>query len=273
MSYSIFLRILLPCFLLVLLGASACSILPARQTSTPTIHTLEVTQLMIREATIEVTRIVEVLVTVTPSPTWVFSPTPSLTPSITPTPELPRAILPEYTDCLYGPGDFYLYKTSYPAGSQVEVIGRSQDYQWLAIQEIRGWNPCWIPADRARLEGIGVNDLPFVYTSLPLVRYDYRYPVARAMRKGNIVTLSWEAVWMSQYELRGYLIEAWVCRNGEIVFMPIGITPTYEQNTGKFSVEIVDEAGCAQASRVRIATVSKRGYTVSPDIPWPPASP
>lgn len=258
---------------LTLLAFSACVPISPPQTPAPIIHTLEVTRLTTRLVTQEVTREITRLVTVTPTPTWQFSPTPSLTPTITPTPGLPQAVLPAYTDCLHGPGEFYPYKTSYPAGSRVEVVGRSQDATWINIRPIGDWNSCWIPVAQAQLEGYLVADLPFVYTTPPLVRYDYRYPAARAVRKGNVVTLSWEAVWMSEYELRGYLIEAWVCRSGELIFIPIGITPTYQQNTGEFSIEIVDEPGCAQPSRVRIATASKRGYTFSPDIPWPPASP
>ncbi len=243
-----------------LLAAAACTSTPPQ---TPAVHTLEVTRLITHQVTVEVTRRVEIPVTVTPSPTWQFTPTPSATPG------LPRAVILEYTDCLYGPADFYLYKTSYPAGSEVEVTGRSQDAQWISIQEVHGWNPCWIPAGRARLENARVTDLPFVYTSLPLVRYDYRAPSAKAVRNGEVVTVSWDAVWMSKYELRGYLIEAWVCRNGELIFLPIGISPTYEENTGRLSVEITDEAGCNAESSARIATASKRGYTPFQKIFWP----
>jgi hypothetical protein len=89
-------------------------------------------------------------------------------------------------------------------------------------------------------------------------------------RNGNEVTVSWEAKWMSFDEIRGYLIEAWVCQDGEYTFLPIGISPTYAENVGTFSVKITDEAGCAEASRARIATVVKKGYTLFEKIFWPP---
>jgi hypothetical protein len=256
--------LLLGAALLVLLAAGSCSPPQSQTSNVPVIQTLEVTQLVTRDVTVEVTRVVEVPVTVTPSATWQF------TPTITPTPELPQASILEYTNCLYGPGDFYLHKTSYLAGNRVEVVGRSQDALWINIQEIHGWNACWIPASRAKLDSGSAADLPFVYTALPVTRYDYRSPTTTASRDGDVVTVSWEAVWMSETELRGYLIEAWVCQNGQIIFLPIGVTPTYEENVGTISVKITDEAGCSQPSSARIATATKRGYTLFEKIFWPP---
>ncbi len=248
----------------------SCSPSRPQTSNTPAVQTLEVTQLVTRDVTVEVTRVIEVPVTVTPSATWQFTPTPSLTPTITPTPELPQASILEYTDCLHGPGDFYIYKTSYPAGSRVEVVGRSQDALWINIQEIHGWNACWIPASRAKLDSGSVADLPFVYTALPVTRYDYRSPTTTASRDGDVVTVSWEAVWMSETELRGYLIEAWVCQEEQFIFLPVNVAPTYEENVGTITVEITDEAGCSQPSHARIATATKRGYTLFEKIFWPP---
>jgi hypothetical protein len=262
--------LLLGAALLVLLAAGSCSSSQPQTSNPPVVQTLEITQLVTRDVTVEVTRLVEVLVTVTPSATWQFTPTPSHTPTITPTPELPQASILEYTDCLHGPADFYLYKTSYPAGSRVEVVGRSQDALWINVQEIHGWNACWIPASRAKLDSGDAADLPFVYTALPLTRYDYRPPTTTASRDGDVVTVSWEAVWMSETELRGYLIEAWVCQDGQFIFLPVGVTPTYEENVGVITVEITDEAGCSQPSNARIATATKRGYTLFEKIFWPP---
>jgi hypothetical protein len=262
--------------LMVLFMGSSCQPSQPEGIGTPISQTLVVTQVVTREITREVTLEISVPVTVTPTPTLEFTYTPSLTltstqtPTITPIPELPRATIREYSDCLYGPANFYLYKTSYTVGSRVEVTGRSWDALWINVQEIQGWNACWIPAEQAELDSGIVADLPFVYTALPLARYEYSPPAAKVERNGNEVTVSWEAKWMSFDEIRGYLIEAWVCQDGEYTFLPIGISPTYAENVGTFSVKITDEAGCAEASRARIATVVKKGYTLFEKIFWPP---
>lgn len=259
------------CFLgLVLLVASGCNAWPQTTPPAADVVVVETTQEVTRQVTVVVTRVLTKVVTATPRPTWEFTPTLSLSPTTTPTPPPPHASLLKTTDCLYGPADFYLYKTTYPAGTQLEVVGRSQDALWINVQEIQGWNSCWIPAENASLDRGQVTDLPFVYTDLPLTRYEYRPPAAHAVREGEIVTVSWEAVWMSKDELRGYLIEAWVCQNGQLVFLPIGIQPTYEENAGILSVQIRDESGCDQPSSAQIATASKRGYTLFAKIFWPP---
>jgi hypothetical protein len=269
-------RLPLSVMLLAIIALSSCSPSLGQAERAPIVHTAEVTRLVTRDVTLEVTRLIEVPVTVTPSATSQFTLTPSLTPTITstptitPTPELPQLTILQYTDCLYGPGELYLYKTSYPAGSRVEVVGRSQDALWINVQEIHGWNACWIPASQVRLDHGSVSDLPFVYTTLPLTRYDYSPPMATALRDGDEVTVSWEAIWMSRYELRGYLIEAWVCQTGQHIFLPIHVFPTYEENVTTLSITIRDEAGCVEPSSARIATSSKRGYTLFEKIFWPP---
>ncbi len=262
--------------LLVVVTGSSCSPSLPKATTTPIIQTVEITQLVTRDITLEVTRVIWVPVMVTPSATPEFTFTPSLsptitsTPTITPTPEPLQLTILEYTDCLYGPGEFYLYKTSLTAGSRMEVVGRSQDGLWINVQEIRGWNGCWIPTSQAELDSGSVADLPFIYTALPITRYEYSPPTAKAVRGGDEVTVSWEAIWMSKYELRGYLIEAWVCQGGQHIFLPVGINLTYEENVSTISVTIMDEAGCAEPSSARIATASIRGYTLFEKIFWPP---
>jgi len=261
--------------MLLLIGTS-CQPMTSVGTHTPIVQTVEITQEVTRQVTREVTRVIQVPVTITPSPTLQYTHTPSLTPThtitatITSTPEPPQATIREYANCLYGPAEFYLYKTSYPAGSRVEVAGRSWDTHWLNIHEVGGWNACWIPADLAELDTGSVSDLPFIYTSLPLARYEYSSPTAKAVRSGNEVTVTWEAKWMSIDELRGYLIEAWVCQGGSFTFLPIGIHPTFAENTGTFTITITDEAGCSEPSRAHIATVVKKGYTPFEKIFWPP---
>ncbi|MEW6093616.1 MAG: hypothetical protein AB1531_06590 [Chloroflexota bacterium] len=256
--------------------ASACLSTQPAAGSTPVVHTLEVTQLVTRVVTLEVTREVAVPVTVTPTATLEFTYTPTLTPTITSTaaitltPELPQITILEYIECLYGPADFYLYKTNLLAGSVVEVVGRDKDAFWLNVQEVHGWNSCWIPVEAADMHGLSVSDLPVVTTMLPLTRYEYGPPAGYARRDGDEVTVYWNAVWISLDEVRGYLIEANTCQGGEFIQQMIFFSTTFEENVGTLSYKFRDEAGCEQASGVRIASVGKRGYTLFEKVIWPP---
>jgi hypothetical protein len=255
--------------LLLLPGLSACG---PTASATPAVQTVEVTQevnrLVMQEVTREVTKIVEVPVTVTPAPT--LEPTSTPDPNATGAPDLPQATLPEYTDCLYGPATFYVYKTSFPAGQQVEVVGRSQDAGWLNIEEVGGWNSCWIPAEKAQLQAGRVADLPVAKVILPRSEYEFGSPLTTsATRNGDEVTVSWEAVYMSADEIQGYLIEANVCQGGKLVHLPVFVGLTFEQNTGTLTTMIQDEAGCAEPSTAHIVSVGKRGFAEWEKIFWP----
>jgi hypothetical protein len=261
--------------LLVWLAAS-CTFSPAAPTPTPVVQTLQVTSLVTREVTQEVTRVVEVPVTVTPTETPLYTFTPSLSPTntetstLTPTPAPPVVTLLEYTDCLYGPADFYLYKLSIPAGGQMEAIGRNGDGSWIYVQAVQGWNPCWIQAAQARFETGDVESLPFVLPALPFST-QYRAPDPTARRRGNEVTISWTAIGMGLDDYRGYLIQAWVCQDGTLVFLPVHYQPLLIANTGLLSVTVTDEAGCSSPSSGYIYSAETRGYSARAHIPWPPA--
>jgi hypothetical protein len=258
--------------LLLVIAGSACSSLGLNSVDAPAVQPVQVTQVVTRvvtqDVTREVTRIIEVPVTVTPAPTLEFTSTPEI--STTGSSELPLVSILVYSDCLYGPGSFYLYKTSMAAGSPMEVVGRNQDGTWINVEAVHGWNACWIPANQAELSRGSVNDLPLVSTVLPITRYDYSSPSAIARRSGNEVTVSWKAVWMSTDEVRGYLIEAWVCQDGKYIYLPVFVSTTYEENVGTISVKIRDEAGCTEPPSARITSAGMRGYTLWEKIFWPP---
>jgi hypothetical protein len=80
-------------------------------------------------------------------------------------------------------------------------------------------------------------------------------------RSGNQVTVSWEAVWMTEDDDRGYLIEATICQNG--VLIPIAV------QTDSTSYTFTDDQNCSGESRGRLYTVEKHGYTTPVEIPWP----
>jgi hypothetical protein len=266
--------------LIILFGftSSSCSFeLPAPDSAPlqqPTEVAQVVTQLVTREVTQEVTRVIVVPVTVTPSATLQYTLTPSLTPTITETPtitstpEPPVISVSEYSDCLYGPAEVYLYKTSLPAGALEEVVGRSWNNTWLEVQEVHGWNPCWLPATRVTGDIGDINRLPVVVPVLPRSN-QYGPPDAIARRNGSEVTIAWQAVWMSLDDYRGYLIEAWVCQGGKQIFLPLSYVPPLDNNTGELSVKITDEPGCQAPSNGRIYSAGKRGYSTSQIIFWP----
>jgi hypothetical protein len=271
---------------LFVLALSSCTYLapikPAEASVQPVRVTEVVTQVVTQDVTEEVTRIVEVPVTVTPmlgaspsaaptvTPTLNGSPTPSLTPGPSPTPEPPQVSVLEYSDCLYGPASFFLYKTSLLAGSVMEAVGRNPEGTWLELQEVHGWNPCWIEAARVKFSRGDATDVPVVY---PLLPYSNQFapPDAIARRSGSEVTVSWKAVWMSFDDYRGYLIEAWVCQGGKQVYLPVNYVPPLEENTGTLSVKITDEPGCDAPAHARIYSADKYGYSAWQILFWPPA--
>ncbi len=194
-------------------------------------------------------------------------PTPSAI-TVTPAgPALPVVVLPQYTDCLYGPAAFFLYKTSLPAGSSMEVVGRSPDGSWIAVEELHGWDPCWIPTAQASFHSGDPGTIPVTFPTLPH-SFWYKPPSAVAHRQGTEVQVSWKAIGMSEHDYRGYLVIAWVCQGGEYVYLPVNFMPPYAENTGTLSVTIKDEPGCRQASSARLYTAEKRGYS-GEKVFWP----
>jgi hypothetical protein len=253
-------------FSVVILSAfiiSACaSALPGITGATvvaPAQMTQDVTRVVTQDVTQEVTLIVTIPVTVTPTSTPLFTFTPSYNPTIASGSEPPVVTILGYSDCLYGPASFYLYKTSLQAASQMEVVGRSPDGAWIDVEQVHGWDPCWIPTEKANFNTGSVEAVPVAYPKLP-VSYWYKPPAPTAHRDGSVVTITWKAVGMAEYDYRGYLILAWVCQGGAHIFLPVSIVPPYAENTGTLSAKITDEPGCSQPSSAHIYTAEKRGY-------------
>jgi hypothetical protein len=230
------------------------------------IHTVEVTR------QVEVTKIVEIPVTVTPTltpavtdtPTPDYSPTPSFTPSTTPTLVVPRVKITSTANCRYGPGAAYLYKYAVYEGFNMEAIGRNEPGTWAYIQAIGGNNPCWINASLLNVTRGDFMSLPVTYNRLPKSDL-YNPPSAvSAVRKGNDVTIQWTSVYMTEDDDRGYLIEAWLCQDGQLVFTPIGV------KSNVLAIKVTDEPGCLEPSGARVYTAEKHGYTQWRKPQWPP---
>jgi hypothetical protein len=263
----------IPLALALLIAGSGCSSLQAPSKAPTRLETQMVTRLVTQEVTLEVTRVIEVPVTVTPAPT--LAPTSTPDPSAPGSPTSPQAALPQatltqYSDCLYGPATYFSYKTSFPDGQQVEVVGRSEDAAWVNIEEVGGWNSCWIQASQTQLQSGRVEDLPLVNLQLPRSEYEFGSPISTSVkRNGDEVSVSWKAVYMSLDEVRGYLIDAYVCQGGQYIHLPVFVGKTFAENTGTLSVQIKDEAGCAEASKAHIVSVGKRGFAEWEKIFWP----
>ena len=207
--------------------------------------------------------------TAAPTSTSTSTPAPSFTPTTSPTPTVPptyailRGEVREQANCRYGPGYPYLYKYGVYAGYVMEVIGRNDDGTWLLIQAIGGTNPCWLKATLMEVRGEVMSVAP---ADIPLPPSPYYAPPGgvAAVRNGIEVTISWEPLYLvagDDAEWFPYLVEAWVCQGGQLIFIPIGSYTTL--------VTVRDEAGCGEASHARLYGVEKHGYTRWVEIPWP----
>jgi hypothetical protein len=164
-------------------------------------------------------------------------------------------------NCRYGPGAAYLYEWGLYPGDRVTIIGRNDLSTWVYVDPWYFIDRCWVSAALLDITG-DLDAVPPYYNILPFSEL-YQPPTSvTAIREGNDVQISWPAVWMTVDDYRGYLIEAWVCRDRQIVFTPVAIDGT--------SVTIVDEPGCPQPSSGRLYTAEKHGYTAWRRIAWPP---
>lgn len=213
--------------------------------------------------------------TETITPTWTPSPTVSLpptatatitlTPTVTETPLPPEGVLKvARAHCRYGPGAAYLHEYGLLEGIPVEILGRTDRGDWLYVLPLYFETGCWIKADLLEISGDIFNVEPY-YGILP---FSDIYPppyVISVTRAGNEVTISWSNVRMTEDKYRGYLIEAWVCQDGELVFTPV--------NIDGFITTFIDEPGCDEPSHARIYSAEKHGYSLWRRIPWPAYEP
>jgi len=191
------------------------------------------------------------------------SPTVTPLPTFTPTYAILRGTVLEQSNCRYGPGAAYLYKYGVYADYYMDMIGRNETGTWVVVQAIGGNNPCWVKASLINIKGDVMSLAP---TSLPLPESPYYGPLngVSAVRNGDSVTISWDPLILragddsDQYP---YLVEAWLCTNGQLAFTPIGSRETI--------LTVQDESGCVETSHARVYGVEKHGYTAWVNIPWP----
>lgn len=167
------------------------------------------------------------------------------------------------SNCRYGPGAAYLYKYALIEGSNLEIIGRNERASWLLVRAIGGSNPCWVKADLMEARG-EIADLSPAELPLPMSPYYGPLTGASASRSGSEVTISWHPLVLrpgDDSEQYPYLVEAWLCQGGELIFTPIGSYQTM--------IKVNDEPGCDPPSHGRVYGVEKHGYTRWIAIPWP----
>jgi hypothetical protein len=200
---------------------------------------------------------------ITPTPAKPSTPTTIPSPAISPTYAILRGTVLEQANCRYGPGAAYLYKYGVYKDYYMDIIGRNETGTWVVVRAIGGTNPCWVKASLIDIKGDVMSLAP---TWLPLPESPYYGPLTGvwAERTGNEVIISWNPLNLNpgddslQYP---YLVEAWLCENGQLSFIPSGTWDTM--------LTVHDEAGCAEASHARIYGVEKHGYTAWVTIPWP----
>jgi hypothetical protein len=141
------------------------------------------------------------------------------------------------------------------------VHNRNWNGTWLYILPDKIDYHCWVSATVVEVEGdiwtVVEYDSPLPWSVL------YGPPEAVYVeRQGDNLIVSWEPVWMTEDDDRGYMIEANVCSNGLLI--PIAL------HTMGTTLTVYDQAGCDQPSNGVLYTVEKHGYTESITIPWIP---
>ncbi len=214
--------------------------------------------------------------TETPTPLPSDTPTPSATPTITetPTPEvsptwavLRATVIPEKLSCRFGPGPDYLFKYALLARTRMDVLGRTEDGSWVLLlsRGDRNTNSCWANASLLEIEGDVMAAEPVdIHIRMPWSPYYPPLTGVSASRSGNIVTVFWNPLVLNAGDDSGqtpYIVEAWVCVDGEYGFTPIGSYNTV--------VEVRDDADCGQQGYARVLAAEKHGYTRWVEIPWP----
>lgn len=216
--------------------------------------------------------------TVTPEATE--TPLPTETPSPTPVTYqvLNAVVASERIACNYGPGRLYLNDEALRQGLKLQVFGRDVNSGWVYVHPdgyMDDVNPnndkfCWVELRFITLEG-EIEDLEVVYPGkVQLPRSDYWDPpknvyTLRSKSNPNKLSIFWDAFILQPGDMESanaprYLLELWLCKEGELVFTPIF---AWDNN-----LVVDDEAGCAAPSSGVIYISEKHGYPGPVVIPW-----
>ena len=253
--------------LLIFLFLSACSLYTG-QLTTPTVAEPVVT------ATTEVTETAGPTITptatseptLTATQTLTIELTPTATQTATPTFAFPTATVNKQAHCRYGPSVAYLHAADLYPGDIGSVRGRYIYSQWLYVKFDKLNYFCWVAPSAVEVVG-DISTVAYKELNLQSIGSNRYGPPGNvtAVRAGSTVTISWNKVEMTLDDDRGYLLELFVCQDGEYLWW----TDSYpDQDSTSYTVK--DEAGCTQPSSGKLYTVEKHGFSEPAIIPWPP---
>ena len=120
---------------------------------------------------------------------------------------------------------------------------------------------CWVKTEFLELT-YDVSSVVQIRTLLPYTEFYWAPRNVRASRLGDEVMVNWDLIPMSLDDNRGYLIEGWLCRDGQLLFTPLQFWAP--------PAILTDEPGCMEPSHARIYTAEKHGYSEWVAIAWPP---
>jgi len=256
--YALKLRLLiLMGFLLPACSSTSLASLLATATPTPTI-----TSTSTYTPTVTLTPTATDTPTNTPTPTVTSTPTITPTPTISPTAtfDFPDVTVLQQAHCRYGPGTAYLHAGDLYTGDHALVWNRNYDGSWLFIKPDKQEWPCWVSATVVSVEG-DIFTVVVMYRRLPWSELYGPPEQVWADRNGDMVTVSWTAVYMTEDDDRGYMIEARLCQKGFLFDTAV--------HTDTPSFTFTDEQTCEGESGGSLFVVEKHGYTESLIIPWP----
>ncbi|HLO27857.1 MAG TPA: ATP-binding protein [Anaerolineales bacterium] len=273
-----------------------------QSTSVPIVAPSEVKVAVLPSATQTVTGTLTETPSSSPTVTDTLTPSSIGTPIVTPTYAIQSNILVNdlakdvHAACFYGPGRVYLNKgTARIPGNKMDVLGRIETDKGVWVNTrfspptTDASDPCWMDAKYLDITAaqlmsvlpIDPND-PNQYR-LPIDHQSIEYlqdpVVTGASRDGVTVTVQWVFfdVGKGQYPNHNerffrYLMEAWLCKAGKIVFSPSGWGPYGPGVTTDMivSAKIQDEPGCTEPSHARLYLAWAHGYVGPVEIKsWP----
>lgn len=208
------------------------------------------------------------------TPTETFIPTLTFTPTITPTATItatptftfPSATINKQAHCRYGPSVAYLHAADLYPGDTGTVRERYIYSNWLYVKLDKLDYFCWVAPSVVDVVGDVSTLTRRTELNLQTIGSNMYGPPhgVIAVRDGAFVNINWERVEMTKDDDRGYLLELFVCQNGNYLWW----TDSYpDQFTTSYSVK--DESGCAQPSSGKLYTVEKHGFSEPASISWP----
>jgi len=205
--------------------------------------------------------------TITLTPTETLTPTPTFTPTITATPTyaFPTVTVNKQAHCRYGPSVAYLHAADLFIGDTGTVRGRYIYSNWLYIKFDKLNYFCWVAPSVVDVAG-DVKQIAYKELDLQSIGSNMYGPPTgvSVVRVGKDVLISWNQVNMTKDDDRGYLLELFVCQNGNYIWWTDSYPDQY-----KTSYEVRDEAGCSLPSSGKLYTVEKHGFSQPVILNWP----